>query len=408
MSQRSFVLALLIGLAILLSLPSGVHLALIPKVQATTTNITLYANLSGWNSSKLSRANPTITVTQGDTISFSFFQDPADNSWPHLFLLDLDNNMITNDCPNPGPDKCSGNITPTQSPSITPFTVTVAPGTYFYYCTYHSPIYMVGKFIVQSPPGPDYGISSSPSSLTISQGANANSTVSITSLNNFAGSVTLSSSPSSPPGLLTSSFSVNPVMVPTGGTAKSNFTISVPAGTSPGSYSLTVTGSNATTSRNTSVSLTVVAPDFTLISSPLSLNVPQGSSGTTTITLSSLNGFSGTVSLTSTLSSSGPQVTFIPASVTVPSGGSKSSTLSVSTASSGAYSTTISQGTYTVTITGTSGSLVHSTTLSLTVGPASGVGGLPSAALIGGGIAATVAVVAGIVYVLRRRPKTKT
>jgi len=390
MSQRSFVLALLIGLAILLSLPSGVHLALIPKVQATTTNITLYANLSGWNSSKLSRANPTITVTQGDTISFSFFQDPADNSWPHLFLLDLDNNMITNDCPNPGPDKCSGNITPTQSPSITPFTVTVAPGTYFYYCTYHSPI------------------SSSPSSLTISQGANANSTVSITSLNNFAGSVTLSSSPSSPPGLLTSSFSVNPVMVPTGGTAKSNFTISVPAGTSPGSYSLTVTGSNATTSRNTSVSLTVVAPDFTLISSPLSLNVPQGSSGTTTITLSSLNEFSGTVSLTSTLSSSGPQVTFIPASVTVPSGGSKSSTLSVSTASSGAYSTTISQGTYTVTITGTSGSLVHSTTLSLTVGPASGVGGLPSAALIGGGIAATVAVVAGIVYVLRRRPKTKT
>ena len=130
--------------------------------------------------------------------------------------------------------------------------------------------------------------------------------------------------------------------------------------------------------------------------------------GTTTITLSSLNEFSGTVSLTSTLSSSGPQVTFIPASVTVPSGGSKSSTLSVSTASSGAYSTTISQGTYTVTITGTSGSLVHSTTLSLTVGPASGVGGLPSAALIGGGIAATVAVVAGIVYVLRRRPKTKT
>jgi hypothetical protein len=201
---------------------------------------------------------------------------------------------------------------------------------------------------------------------------------------------------------------VNPVMVPAGGTAKSNFTISVPASTSPGSYSLTVTGSNTTTSRNTSVSVTVIAPDFAIISSPSSLNIPQGSSGTSTITLSSLNGFSGTVSLTSALSSSGPQVTFSPPSVAVPSGGSISSTLSVSTASSGAYSTAVSQGSYTVTVAATSGSLVRSTTLSLTVGSPSGVGGLPSAALIGGGIAAAIAVVAGTIYFLRRRPKTKT
>jgi len=207
---------------------------------------------------------------------------------------------------------------------------------------------------------------------------------------------------------MTSGFSVNPVTVPAGGTAKSNFTISVPAGTSPGSYSLTVTGSNGTTSRNTSVSVTVIVPDFAIISSPSSLNVPQGSSGTTTITLTSLNGFSGTVSLTSTLSSSGPQVTFSPASVVVPSGGSISSTLSVSAASSGAYSTPVSQGSYTVTVTGTSGSSVHSTTISLTVGSSSGAGGLPGTAIIGGGIAAAIAVVGAIIYALRRRTKTKT
>jgi hypothetical protein len=207
---------------------------------------------------------------------------------------------------------------------------------------------------------------------------------------------------------MTTGFSINPVIVPAGGTAKSNFTISVPATTSPGSYSLTVTGSNTTTSRNTGLSVAVIAPDFTIVSSPSSLNIPQGSSDTTTITLTSLNGFSGTVSLTSALSSSGPQVTFSPVSVAVPSGGSISSTLSVSTASSGAYSTSVSQGSYTVTVTGNSGSLVRSTTLSLTVGSPSGVGGLPSAALIGGGIAVAIAVVAATVYFLRRRPKMKT
>jgi hypothetical protein len=169
-----------------------------------------------------------------------------------------------------------------------------------------------------------------------------------------------------------------------------------------------LTAANTTISRNTSVSVTVIAPDFTITSSPSSLNIPQGSSGTTTITLTSLYGFSGTVSLTSALSSSGPQVTFSPASVAVPAGGSISSTLSVSAASSGGYSTPVSQGSYTVTVTGTSGSLVHSVTLALTVGSSSGVGALPSAAIIGGAIAAAIAVVAGIVYVLRRRPKTNT
>jgi plastocyanin len=380
-----------------LSLPS------IPKAHATTRSIVLVGNYAyGWNSS-----NPPITVTQGDSVTVTL---SSGDGVMHSFVVDVDKDMpvfSSTGCPPlPDSDKCSGPFTaPTTSPITYQITVDFNPGTYVYYCSFHTTS-MVGNFIVQPLPGPDFGISSNPPSLTILQGSKANSTITATSLNNFAGSVTLSSSPSSPTGLMTSSFSVNPVMVPAGGTAKSNFTISVPVGTSPGSYSLTVTGSNSTTSRNTSVSVTVTAPDFTIISSPSSLNIPQGSSGTTTITLTSLNGFSGTVSLTSTLSSSGPQVTFSPASVAVPSGGSISSTLSVSAASSGAYSTAVSQGTYTVTVTGTSGSSVHSTTLSLTVGSSSGVGGLPGTAIIGGGIAAAIAVVAAIVYVLRRRPKT--
>src|SRR6267143_1344357 len=257
MSQRRFASALLIVLAILLSVPFASHLGLVPKVQAITTNITLYAYFVGWNNTKPSGPNPTITVTQGDTISFTLIGGDS----VHRLLLDIDNTSITTDCPNPGSDKCSGDITTTQGSSIPSFKVTSLPGTYFYYCTYHSPAYMIGKFVVKA------------------------STI----------------------------------------------------------------------------------PDFKIVLSSPTLTVAPGSSGSVTVTLTSLNEFSGTVSLTYSLSPLGPQVTVSPASVAVSSTGPTSSTLSVSAASSGAYSTPASPGHYNVSVTGTSGSLAHSATLALTV-----------------------------------------
>src|SRR5207249_182231 len=102
------------------------------------------------------------------------------------------------------------------------------------------------------------------------------------------------------------------------------------------------------------------AGDFTISASPSSLSVYQGSSGSTTITLSSVNGFSGTVSLSSS-APSGLSVSSSPSSCTVPSNGSCSSTSTISAAPS------MATGTYTVTVTGTSGSLVHSVSISVTV-----------------------------------------
>jgi len=202
---------------------------------------------------------------------------------------------------------------------------------------------------------------------------------------------------------------VNPVRVLSSGTAKSNFTISVPAGTSPASYSITVTAKNSTTfSHSTTVSVTVVIPDFKIALSSPSLAIVPGSSGSVMVTLTSLGGFSGTVFLTSTLYPPGPQATFSPSSVVLSSSGSTSSTLSVSAASSGAYSTPAPQGSYNVNVTGTSGSLVHSATLALTVGSSSGAEALPTSAIIGVGVASAIAVVAATVYFLRRRPKTQS
>src|SRR5260370_12062347 len=274
--MRTFwlILSLLTILSTILVSPmfplSNFLLPTIPKAHATARLIVLVGNyLYGWNSS-----NPPITVYQGDAVSLALSSGDGNT---HQFVVDVDRDgKGIPICP---PDKCS----PLFPPSTTyPFTADFT-GSYTYYCTYH-PTTMFGLFTVN---GPDFSVSSNPSSLSIPQGSKANSTISVASLGNFAGPVTLSSSPSSPPGLMTSGFSVNPVTVPAGGTAKSNFTISVPAGTSPGTYRLTVTGLKGTKSRNTSVSVTLTAPVFTLFSNPSSLNIPQRSSGLTTLTLTS-------------------------------------------------------------------------------------------------------------------------
>lgn len=95
--------------------------------------------------------------------------------------------------------------------------------------------------------------------------------------------------------------------------------------------------------------------DYTLSASPASLTVTQGSSGSSTITVTPTNGFTGSVSL----SASG-----LPAGVTATFGTNPTTSTSVLTLSASATATT---GTSTVTITGTSGTLTHTTTISLTV-----------------------------------------
>src|SRR5712664_2264419 len=219
------ILAILTVLVTIVASPAFLFLTTltsIPKAHAATRSITLvgYAG-AGWN-----MANPPITVTQGDTVMVTL---SSGDGIMHSFVVDVDKDMpfvSSTGCPPlPDNDKCSGTFTaPSTYPITYQFTVDFPPGTYSYYCSFH-PTTMVGNFIVQPQPGPDFGVSSNPSSLTILQGSRANSTITVTSINNFAGSVTLSSSQSSPPGLMTSSFSVNPVMVTSGGTAKSNFTI---------------------------------------------------------------------------------------------------------------------------------------------------------------------------------------
>jgi len=113
-------------------------------------------------------------------------------------------------------------------------------------------------------------------------------------------------------------------------------------------------------------------PDYTIGASPSSLTITQGGNGTSTITITSLNGFNAATTLSASGLPSGVTAAFSTNPVTPPANGCATSTLTLTA------SGTATTGTTNVTVTGTSGSLSHSTTISLTVN-ASGGGGLQTA-----------------------------
>src|SRR5437870_942743 len=107
-------------------------------------------------------------------------------------------------------------------------------------------------------------------------------------------------------------------------------------------------------------------PDFSISATPASLSIQIGSAGTSTIALTSLNGFAGTIGLSTSIACSGlclvyPTASLNPTSVTLTAGGSGVSTLTVAT------SVLTTPGTYTITITATSGSITHTVTVTVTV-----------------------------------------
>jgi len=105
----------------------------------------------------------------------------------------------------------------------------------------------------------------------------------------------------------------------------------------------------------------VATPDFSVSASPTSLAITQGSSGTATVTVSSLNGFTSAVALSASGLPAGVTASFNPASVTPASGGTASSTLSLTA------SGTATLGTAAVSVNGTSGTTTHSAAISLNV-----------------------------------------
>jgi hypothetical protein len=196
--------------------------------------------------------------------------------------------------------------------------------------------------------GPNFSLSASPSSVTIIQGASGTSTVTVTPENGFTGSVSLSVS--GLPAGVTASFN------PSSTSTTSVLTLTASSTAAIGTVTVSVTGTSGSLTNQTSITLNVnPTGNFTLSASPSSLSFIQGTSGTSTITVSPLSGFNGSVSFSASGLPSGVSASFNPTS------SSSTSTLTL-TASS-----TAATGTVTVTVTGTSGNLSNAATISLTV-----------------------------------------
>src|SRR5271155_1313667 len=201
---------------------------------------------------------------------------------------------------------------------------------------------------------PNFTLSASPGSVSVVQGGNGASTITSSVSGGFSSAVALTAS--GQPAGVTVSFSPASIAAPGSGT--SSVSIAVASTTATGTYTITVTGTGGGITQNATVTLTVTAVaagNFTLSASPASLTVDQSSSGTTTITITPSNGFAGSVTLSASGLGTGVTAAFSPN----PATGTSTLTLTASS--------TATTGTRTVTITGVSGSLSHTTTISLRV-----------------------------------------
>jgi subtilase family serine protease len=195
---------------------------------------------------------------------------------------------------------------------------------------------------------PNFIVLPSPNTMFVAPGSSATSTITITPVNGFSGSVTLSAS-GLPKGV-TAAFSTNPA------TSHSTLTLTASSKAATGTATVTIIGTSGNLTNSIPLSLTVAKPSFSLTASPSTVILEPGSSGTSAITITPANAFSGNVTLA---------VSKLPAGVTAafsPNPATSTSVLTLTAASTANLKTT------TVTIAGTSGSLSATTKITVTPG----------------------------------------
>lgn len=255
----------------------------------------------------------------------------------------------------------------------------------------HLPISLASPSPVPSSvPHPDFSLGTTTPHMVPANGAFAESMIIVNFGNNFEGTVRLTDMP---PDAL-NCLPLNPSSLRLSG--QSSLAC---ASTTPGTYQVKVNGTSGLLSHTTTATFTftpipvTATPDVTLSTSSSSLSFNGGASGTLTITVSPLNGFTGTVAL-STSAPSGVSCNFSPTSILTTG-------TSVLTCSSNAG------GDYNVTLTAIGGATPHSKSIAVHVAAASPAPPAPSTTVapaitygVAGGV--IVALVIGTIFVLRR------
>ncbi len=211
-----------------------------------------------------------------------------------------------------------------------------------------------------TPMAANFTLSANPSNLTINRGAGGTSAITITRSGGFSSSVALSAS--GLPSGVTATF--NPAS--TTGTS-SALTLAASSAAALGMVSVTVTGTGGGLTRTATLVLTVnAAQDFTLSANPSSLTVNQGASASSTLSITRVGGFVGSVTFGASGLPSGVTASFNPPSTT---GATSTVTFTASSAAT--------LGSANVTITATGSGLARTATIALTVsGGGGGTGGV--------------------------------
>src|SRR5438067_1355153 len=100
---------------------------------------------------------------------------------------------------------------------------------------------------------------------------------------------------------------------------------------------------------------------FLLTTSPSGVTLPQGANATSTVSIISIQGYSGTVSLAAQFTAGNNSVSFNPTGISVQAGGTATSAMTVVAAKNASI------GRYNITITGASGTVSHSCVLTVNV-----------------------------------------
>ena len=351
-------------------LPSGVTASWSPNPSASQSTLTLTASsavtvgqypltITGTSSSitqtttlTLGTYVPTFTLSNGGNIAIGQGTSGSPTVYVtplygfigsvNLSVSGLPSGVTASFSPNPTTSESNLTLTASSAAAIGQFTLTIT-GT----CGTQTATTTVSLGVV----APTFTLEAQ-SGLKIDQGSNSSSFVVLTPFYGFTGSVNLSVS--GLPSGVTASFSPNPT------TSSATLTLTATSTAATGQYTLTITGTSGTQTASTTITLGVYAPSFTLSDSG-GVTVGQGTSSTSNVYINSLNGFTGSVSLSVSGLPSGVSASFSPN----PASAITAGTLTLTAAS------TASLGQYTVTITGRSGSQTATTPLTITIYPPS-------------------------------------
>ncbi len=202
-------------------------------------------------------------------------------------------------------------------------------------------------------------------SLTVGLGAQGTENLTITASTYYSGKINATCDTSALPGATCTLSPANPIVINTGSTASLLATITVPSAAALGTYNININTEDTTgaPSHSFTLSLTVVQ-DFGVTSSTTSQTVSPGqTTGPYNLTIQPLGeSFSNAVTLSCSAGlPAGAACLFSPSTPVTPGNGSVPVAMTISTGIS------TSATTYSITVTGTSGSLSHSVTVLLVV-----------------------------------------